>query len=138
MNTTVVLFASLAITISKSGLAFPSFLAEGDLTDPASCPRSGASDPQTFIGTPLRTGTGPGEVIPHSPTFRYNPFNQEPSTSPSVTAIPVHVSCPEGTTTKGEMESVGTDLEVIRSVESSWLFICMLLLLHTGAWEGSH
>ncbi|XP_023687149.1 pleckstrin homology domain-containing family M member 2-like isoform X3 [Paramormyrops kingsleyae] len=87
---------------------------EGDLTDPASCPRSGASDPQTFISTPLCTGTGPGEVVPRSPTFRYNPFNEEPSTSPSVTVISVQVSCPEDTTTKGETEGVGTDLEVIR------------------------
>ncbi|XP_048839271.1 pleckstrin homology domain-containing family M member 2-like isoform X2 [Brienomyrus brachyistius] len=88
---------------------------EGDLTDPASCPRSGASDPQTFITTPLCTGTGSGEVIPRSPTFRYNPFNEEASTKPSlVTVIPVQVSCPEDTTTKGDTEGVGTDLEVIR------------------------
>ncbi|KAG5838809.1 hypothetical protein ANANG_G00227550 [Anguilla anguilla] len=59
---------------------------EGDLTDPVSCPRSAASDPQTA--------------------------DSDTNTSADVT--PVHAASRHDTTTGDETESTSTELEVIR------------------------
>uniref|UniRef100_A0A8C8F373 RUN domain-containing protein n=1 Tax=Oncorhynchus tshawytscha TaxID=74940 RepID=A0A8C8F373_ONCTS len=59
---------------------------EGDLTDPVSCPRSNASDPQTVF----MRGTPPPP--PRSPTFRHNPFNEYSDTNTSADITPVHTA----------------------------------------------
>uniref|UniRef100_A0A8C7HX16 Pleckstrin homology domain containing, family M (with RUN domain) member 2 n=1 Tax=Oncorhynchus kisutch TaxID=8019 RepID=A0A8C7HX16_ONCKI len=88
---------------------------EGDLTDPVSCPRSNASDPQTVF----MRGTPP----PRSPTFRHNPFNEYSDTNTSADITPVHTaSCHHDT--RDDMECISNELEVIRytpaSQESQW------------------
>ncbi|KAL4648373.1 pleckstrin homology domain-containing family M member 2-like isoform X1 [Arapaima gigas] len=91
---------------------------EGDLTDPASCPHSAASDPHTVLSTKLETGTkgpsGRGLTAPRSPTFRHNPFNEESNTSTSADVTPVHTVCQQDTNSGWETENTGTQLEVIR------------------------
>lgn len=89
-------------------------LAEGDLTDPVSGPRSTASDPQTVISdsvvkttaTPVRSTS-----LSRSPTFRYNPFNEDSDTNTSADVTPVHTA-----SRRDDAESNGTELEVIRCV----------------------
>uniref|UniRef100_A0A668AIW5 Pleckstrin homology domain-containing family M member 2 n=1 Tax=Myripristis murdjan TaxID=586833 RepID=A0A668AIW5_9TELE len=75
---------------------------EGDLTDPASCPRSSVAAPPT----------------PHSPTFRHNPFNEDSDTNTTNTSAdvtPVHVASRRDTAVAGDdTESTGNELEVIR------------------------
>ncbi|KAM6977012.1 pleckstrin homology domain-containing family M member 2 [Aplochiton taeniatus] len=96
---------------------------EGDLTDPASCPRSSGSDPQTVVSDSLvfRGGGGGGaagsltvKVVgpppPRSPPLRHNPFNDDSDTNTSANVTPVHVASRHGDDT----ESTGNDLEVIR------------------------
>ncbi|XP_029911053.1 pleckstrin homology domain-containing family M member 2 isoform X2 [Myripristis murdjan] len=102
---------------------------EGDLTDPASCPRSSGSDPQTVISDSivLRAGVATGSVVtvkvaapptPHSPTFRHNPFNEDSDTNTTNTSAdvtPVHVASRRDTAVAGDdTESTGNELEVIR------------------------
>uniref|UniRef100_A0A673Y1R8 Pleckstrin homology domain-containing family M member 2 n=1 Tax=Salmo trutta TaxID=8032 RepID=A0A673Y1R8_SALTR len=84
---------------------------EGDLTDPVSCPRSNASDPQTVF----MRGTPP----PHSPTYRHNPFNEYSDTNTSADVTPVHTaSCHHDT--RDDMESTSNELEVIRYKGDTW------------------
>ncbi|KAG7269540.1 LOW QUALITY PROTEIN: hypothetical protein CRUP_025264 [Coryphaenoides rupestris] len=93
---------------------------EGDLTDPASCPRSSGSDPQTVVSDSVvlrsaaaaaavsvaipKAAQSPAESPSHSPVFRHNPFNNNNSssgshhhndsdtnTNTSADATPVHV-----------------------------------------------
>ncbi|KAI5095679.1 pleckstrin-like domain-containing family M member 2 [Silurus meridionalis] len=90
---------------------------EGDLTDPVSGPRSTASDPQTVISdSVVKTSATPvrSTSLSHSPTFRYNPFNEDSDTNTSADATPVH-SARSRDIPAGE-ESTSTDLEVIRMV----------------------
>lgn len=96
---------------------------EGDLTDQASCPRSSGSDPQTVISDTVVLSTGTVKVkvahlSPHSPTFRYNPFNEDSDTNTTNTSAdvtPVHVaSCYNATTAGDDTESTNNELEVIR------------------------
>ncbi|KAM6925594.1 pleckstrin homology domain-containing family M member 2 [Xenentodon cancila] len=93
---------------------------EGDLTDQASCPRSSGSDPQTVISdTVVLSGTVKGKVAahlcPHSPTSRYNPFNEDSDTNTSANVTPVHVASHHVFTAAGdETEISSTELEVIR------------------------
>lgn len=94
-------------------------LPEGDLTDPASCPRSTTSDPQTVVTVPMGAGAGTlavrGPPTPRSPTFRHNPFNGDSDTNTSADVTPVHTASRHDTTTGDETESTSTELEVIRS-----------------------
>uniref|UniRef100_A0A673Y499 Pleckstrin homology domain-containing family M member 2 n=1 Tax=Salmo trutta TaxID=8032 RepID=A0A673Y499_SALTR len=92
---------------------------EGDLTDPVSCPRSNASDPQTVFSDSviLRAAaaviTVRGTPPPHSPTYRHNPFNEYSDTNTSADVTPVHTaSCHHDT--RDDMESTSNELEVIR------------------------
>ncbi|XP_013990845.1 pleckstrin homology domain-containing family M member 2 isoform X2 [Salmo salar] len=92
---------------------------EGDLTDPVSCPRSNASDPQTVFSDSviLRAAaaviTVRGTPPPRSPTFRHNPFNEYSDTNTSADVTPVHTaSCHHDT--RDDMESTSNELEVIR------------------------
>ncbi|XP_061592646.1 pleckstrin homology domain-containing family M member 2 isoform X2 [Cololabis saira] len=93
---------------------------EGDLTDQASCPRSSGSDPQTVISdTVVPSGTAKGKVAahlsPHSPTSRYNPFNEDSDTNTSANVTPVHVANHHAFTATGdETEISSNELEVIR------------------------
>lgn len=95
---------------------------EGDLTDQASCPHSGGSDPQTVISdtlgiatAALKTGT---YLSPHSPTSRHNPFIDDSDTNTTNTSAdvtPVHVANLHNSTVhEEEMELDGSELEVIR------------------------
>lgn len=94
-------------------------LAEGDLTDPVSGPRSTASDPQTVISdsvvkttaTPVRSTS-----LSRSPTFRYNPFNEDSDTNTSADVTPVHTASRRDVPAGDDAESNGTELEVIRCV----------------------
>uniref|UniRef100_A0A8C7HWX2 Pleckstrin homology domain containing, family M (with RUN domain) member 2 n=1 Tax=Oncorhynchus kisutch TaxID=8019 RepID=A0A8C7HWX2_ONCKI len=92
---------------------------EGDLTDPVSCPRSNASDPQTVFSDSviLRAAaaviTVRGTPPPRSPTFRHNPFNEYSDTNTSADITPVHTaSCHHDT--RDDMECISNELEVIR------------------------
>ncbi|KAJ3589214.1 hypothetical protein NHX12_010061 [Muraenolepis orangiensis] len=103
---------------------------DGDLTDPASCPRSSGSDPQTVVSDSvvLRSAAAGVSVVtlraqtpadapspPHSPVFRHNPFNNDSDTNTSADATPVHVPRRQGSCESGEHDgSPGTQLEVIR------------------------
>ncbi|KAJ8257711.1 hypothetical protein GJAV_G00188870 [Gymnothorax javanicus] len=90
---------------------------EGDLTDPASCPRSAGSDPQTVVGLSVGVGAGTavrGTLTPRSPTFRHNPFNEDSDTNTSAEVTPVHMASQQDTTTGDDTESTSTELEVIR------------------------
>ncbi|XP_056129338.1 pleckstrin homology domain-containing family M member 2 isoform X2 [Lampris incognitus] len=103
---------------------------EGDLTDPASCPRSSGSDPQTVISDSVVVPAGalvssivtvkvapppPLPSPPHSPTFRHNPFNEDSDTNTSADVTPVHTaSCHDAATTGDDTESTYNELEVIR------------------------
>uniref|UniRef100_A0A8C8F4B3 RUN domain-containing protein n=1 Tax=Oncorhynchus tshawytscha TaxID=74940 RepID=A0A8C8F4B3_ONCTS len=94
---------------------------EGDLTDPVSCPRSNASDPQTVFSdsvilraaAAVITVRGTPPPPPRSPTFRHNPFNEYSDTNTSADITPVHTaSCHHDT--RDNMESISNELEVIR------------------------
>ncbi|CAL8306382.1 unnamed protein product [Gadus morhua 'NCC'] len=102
---------------------------EGDLTDPASCPRSSGSDPQTVVGdsvilrsaaavatvsvAPMKAAPPPSP--PRSPVFRHNPFNHDSDTNTSADVTPVHVAGRQGSCAPREDgESGSTQLEVIR------------------------
>ncbi|XP_059911908.1 pleckstrin homology domain-containing family M member 2 isoform X2 [Gadus macrocephalus] len=102
---------------------------EGDLTDPASCPRSSGSDPQTVVGdsvilrsaaavatvsvAPMKAAPPPSP--PHSPVFRHNPFNHDSDTNTSADVTPVHVAGRQGSCAPREDgEGSSTQLEVIR------------------------
>ncbi|KAM7404364.1 hypothetical protein PAMP_011716 [Pampus punctatissimus] len=96
---------------------------EGDLTDQASCPRSSGSDPQTVISDTVVLSASTAKVkvahlSPHSPTFRFNPFNEDSDTNTTNTSAdvtPVHVaSCHNAATTGDDTESTNNELEVIR------------------------
>ncbi|XP_062283015.1 pleckstrin homology domain-containing family M member 2 [Scomber scombrus] len=96
---------------------------EGDLTDQASCPRSSGSDPQTVISDTVVLSAGTikvkvAHVSPHSPTSRYNPFNEDSDTNTTNTSAdvtPVHVaSCYNTVITGDDTESTNNELEVIR------------------------
>ncbi|CAL8363881.1 unnamed protein product [Lota lota] len=106
---------------------------EGDLTDPASCPRSSGSDPQTIVSdsvilrsaaavatvsvVTLKVAQTPGQPPspPHSPVFRHNPFNHDSDTNTSADATPVHVPIRQGScASREDGESSSTQLEVIR------------------------
>lgn len=95
---------------------------EGDLTDQASCPHSGSSDPQTVISDTvvvsscaLRSGTF---LSPPSPTTRLNPFAEDSDTNTTNTSAdvtPVHVANLHNSVThEEETEVTGSELEVIR------------------------
>lgn len=95
---------------------------EGDLTDQASCPHSGGSDPQTVISDTvvvsscaLRSGT---YLSPPSPSSRHNPFTEDSDTNTTNTSTdvtPVHVaSLHTSATHEEETEVNGSELEVIR------------------------
>uniref|UniRef100_A0A8C7HX96 Pleckstrin homology domain containing, family M (with RUN domain) member 2 n=1 Tax=Oncorhynchus kisutch TaxID=8019 RepID=A0A8C7HX96_ONCKI len=97
---------------------------EGDLTDPVSCPRSNASDPQTVFSDSviLRAAaaviTVRGTPPPRSPTFRHNPFNEYSDTNTSADITPVHTaSCHHDT--RDDMECISNELEVIRYTDIS-------------------
>lgn len=100
------------------------FMVEGDLTDQASCPRSSGSDPQTVISDTVVLSSGSVKVkvahlSPHSPTFRYNPFNEDSDTNTTNTSAdvtPVHVASRyyATTATGDDAESTNNELEVIR------------------------
>uniref|UniRef100_A0A8C8F3Z7 Pleckstrin homology domain-containing family M member 2 n=1 Tax=Oncorhynchus tshawytscha TaxID=74940 RepID=A0A8C8F3Z7_ONCTS len=99
---------------------------EGDLTDPVSCPRSNASDPQTVFSdsvilraaAAVITVRGTPPPPPRSPTFRHNPFNEYSDTNTSADITPVHTaSCHHDT--RDNMESISNELEVIRSTKPS-------------------
>lgn len=95
------------------------FLAEGDLTDPVSGPRSTASDPQTVIAdTVIKTATTPVGCtsLSRSPTFRYNPFNEDSDTNTSADVTPVHTASRRDIPAGDDTESTSTELEVIRCV----------------------
>ncbi|KAM7410949.1 hypothetical protein PAMA_021083 [Pampus argenteus] len=98
-------------------------MVEGDLTDQASCPRSSGSDPQTVISDTVVLSASTAKVkvahiSPHSPTFRFNPFNEDSDTNTTNTSAdvtPVHVaSCHNAATTGDDTESTNNELEVIR------------------------
>lgn len=95
---------------------------EGDLTDQASGPHSGGSDPQTVISDTvvvsscaLRSGTFHSS---HSPTSRLNPFIEDSDTNTTNTSAdvtPVHVANLHNRVAyEDEMEINGSELEVIR------------------------
>lgn len=99
------------------------FMVEGDLTDQASCPRSSGSDPQTVISDTVVLSAGTikvkvAHVSPHSPTSRYNPFNEDSDTNTTNTSAdvtPVHVaSCYNTVIIGDDTESTNNELEVIR------------------------
>ncbi|XP_058266342.1 pleckstrin homology domain-containing family M member 2 isoform X1 [Hemibagrus wyckioides] len=90
---------------------------EGDLTDPVSGPRSTASDPQTVIAdTVIKTATTPVGCtsLSRSPTFRYNPFNEDSDTNTSADVTPVHTASRRDIPAGDDTESTSTELEVIR------------------------
>ncbi|KAM3850450.1 pleckstrin homology domain-containing family M member 2 [Diretmus argenteus] len=98
---------------------------EGDLTDPASCPRSTGSDLQTVISdSVVRASATTGSVVmvkvappptPHSPIYRHNPFNEDSDTNTSTDVTPVHVaSHHDASATGDDTESTSNELEVIR------------------------
>uniref|UniRef100_A0A8C8HGJ9 RUN domain-containing protein n=1 Tax=Oncorhynchus tshawytscha TaxID=74940 RepID=A0A8C8HGJ9_ONCTS len=100
---------------------------EGDLTDPVSCPRSNASDPQTVFSdsvilraaAAVITVRGTPPPPPRSPTFRHNPFNEYSDTNTSADITPVHTaSCHHDT--RDNMESISNELEVIRYKGDTW------------------
>lgn len=95
---------------------------EGDLTDHASCPHSGGSDPQTVISdtlgissAALRSGA---YLSPHSPTSRHNPFIEDSDTNTTNTSAdvtPVHVANLQNSAAHEEDAEInGSELEVIR------------------------
>lgn len=95
---------------------------EGDLTDHASCPHSGGSDPQTVISdtlgissAALRSGA---YLSPHSPTSRHNPFIEDSDTNTTNTSAdvtPVHVANLQNSAPHEEDTEInGSELEVIR------------------------
>lgn len=95
------------------------FLAEGDLTDPVSGPRSTTSDPQTVISDSMaKTAATPvrSTSLSRSPTFRYNPFNEDSDTNTSADVTPVHTASRRDILAWDETESTSTELEVIRCV----------------------
>ncbi|XP_030624596.1 pleckstrin homology domain-containing family M member 2 [Chanos chanos] len=91
---------------------------EGDLTDPVSGPRSGASDPQTVVSDTVVLRTGGVLVrttsLSRSPTFRHNPFNEDSDTNTSADVTPVHTANRQDSTLGEDTESTSTELEVIR------------------------
>lgn len=95
---------------------------EGELTDQASCPRSGGSDPQAVTSEPSLVslcGVRAGVYLsPHSPTSRTNPFNEDSDTNTTNTSAdvtPVHVPSRHNSVTNGEeMDINSNELEVIR------------------------
>ncbi|XP_061760750.1 pleckstrin homology domain-containing family M member 2 isoform X2 [Nerophis ophidion] len=93
---------------------------EGDLTDQASCPRSSGSDPLTVISDTvvLTAGTvkvkGGAHLSPHSPTSRYNPFNEDSDAYTSAEMTPIHVSRCHVATAGDDTERTNNELEVIR------------------------
>ncbi|XP_047663195.1 pleckstrin homology domain-containing family M member 2 isoform X3 [Tachysurus fulvidraco] len=92
---------------------------EGDLTDPVSGPRSSASDPQTVItDTVVKTAVAPVRCtsVSRSPTFHYNPFNEDSDTNTSADVTPVHTASRHDIPAGDDTESTSTDLEVIRMV----------------------
>ncbi|XP_060794306.1 pleckstrin homology domain-containing family M member 2 isoform X3 [Neoarius graeffei] len=93
---------------------------EGDLTDPVSGPRSTASDPQTVISDPVvKTADTPvrSTSLSRSPTFRYNPFNEDSDTNTSADVTPVHTASRRDGPVGDDTESTSTELEVIRMVK---------------------
>ncbi|MCI4387326.1 hypothetical protein PGIGA_G00072820 [Pangasianodon gigas] len=92
---------------------------EGDLTDPVSGPRSTASDPQTVISdSVVKTAATPvrSTSLSRSPTFRYNPFNEDSDTNTSADVTPVHTASCRDIPAGDDTESTSTELEVIRMV----------------------
>ncbi|KAB5546228.1 hypothetical protein PHYPO_G00069640 [Pangasianodon hypophthalmus] len=90
---------------------------EGDLTDPVSGPRSTASDPQTVISdSVVKTAATPvrSTSLSRSPTFRYNPFNEDSDTNTSADVTPVHTASRRDIPAGDDTESTSTELEVIR------------------------
>uniref|UniRef100_A0A4W5KZG7 Pleckstrin homology domain containing, family M (with RUN domain) member 2 n=1 Tax=Hucho hucho TaxID=62062 RepID=A0A4W5KZG7_9TELE len=92
---------------------------EGDLTDPVSCPRSSASDPQMVFSDSVifraaaAVITVRGTPPPRSPTFRHNPFNEYSDTNTSADITPIHTaSCHHDT--RDDMDCISNELEVIR------------------------
>ncbi|XP_047663194.1 pleckstrin homology domain-containing family M member 2 isoform X2 [Tachysurus fulvidraco] len=99
--------------------SMPSADWEGDLTDPVSGPRSSASDPQTVItDTVVKTAVAPVRCtsVSRSPTFHYNPFNEDSDTNTSADVTPVHTASRHDIPAGDDTESTSTDLEVIRMV----------------------
>lgn len=93
-------------------------MAEGDLTDQASCPQSSGSDPQTVISDTVVQVKVATHHSPHSPTSRHNPFNEDSDTNTTNTSAdvtPVHVANYRNSTTNGDdAEPTSNELEVIR------------------------
>lgn len=105
-------------------------MAEGELTDQASCPPSSGSDPQTVVsdaaavsGDSVKAKAAAAVVAaaahlpPHSPTFRHNPFNGDSDTTTTNTSAdvtPVHVAGQHDDALGDEMDNGGNVLEVIR------------------------
>lgn len=92
---------------------------EGDLTDQASCPRSGGSDPQTVISDTVVISScafkAATYLSPHSPTSRHNPFNEDSDTNTSADVTPVHVASRHNSVTNGDETDINSnELEVIR------------------------
>ncbi|XP_036389414.1 pleckstrin homology domain-containing family M member 2 isoform X1 [Megalops cyprinoides] len=91
---------------------------EGDLTDPASGPRSSNSDPPTVVSVSMGVGAGgftaKGAPTPRSPTFRHNPFNEDSDTATSADVTPVHTACRHDAAAVDDTGSTSTELEVIR------------------------
>ncbi|KAK7884752.1 hypothetical protein WMY93_027875 [Mugilogobius chulae] len=102
--------------------SLPSADWEGDLTDQASCPFSGGSDPQTVISDTMvvsSCGVKMGTYLsPQSPTSRHNPFNEDSDTNTTNTSVdvtPVHVASLHNSTAHEEDTDVNSnELEVIR------------------------
>ncbi|XP_033824959.1 pleckstrin homology domain-containing family M member 2 isoform X2 [Periophthalmus magnuspinnatus] len=101
--------------------SLPSADWEGDLTDQASCPHSGGSDPQTVISDTVVVSScavkSATYLSPHSPTSRQNPFNEDSdtTTNTSVDVTPVHVASLHNSTAHEDDTDVNTnELEVIR------------------------
>uniref|UniRef100_A0A8C8F2K2 Pleckstrin homology domain-containing family M member 2 n=1 Tax=Oncorhynchus tshawytscha TaxID=74940 RepID=A0A8C8F2K2_ONCTS len=87
---------------------------EGDLTDPVSCPRSNASDPQTVFSDSVILRAAAAVITVRG---THNPFNEYSDTNTSADITPVHTaSCHHDT--RDNMESISNELEVISSTVS--------------------
>ncbi|XP_072305569.1 pleckstrin homology domain-containing family M member 2 isoform X2 [Eucyclogobius newberryi] len=102
--------------------SLPSADWEGDLTDQASCPHSGGSDPQTVVSNTVAVSSyavkSGAYLSPQSPTSRHNPFNEDSDTNTTNTSVdvtPVHVaSFTNSTAHEEDMDVNSNELEVIR------------------------
>lgn len=89
-------------------MSCPLVLADGDLTDTISGPRSTASDLTS------------SKASTKSPTQRHNPFNEEQAETASSDTTPVHTTSQEKEEAQApDQPDACTELEVIRSAGSS-------------------